>query len=479
MFKLNYLNKNYSFFPITFLTFVGVLFLFAGCNTAKNSDITFFGGKIKNPQGKYVYFSKDEKVIDSAKLNKENRFSFQLDSIKTGLYSFSHGPEFQYLYLEPQDSLLIYLNTWDFDESLIFSGKGSAENNYLISLWLQQEKKKKNFKYNYRLDEAEFSAIVEKGIQDELNNYNLFTEGLEEAPSDFFDKLAKAGIFYPYYFIKERYAYNHMRALKLKKLPTLSNDFYNYRSTVDLNDESLLNYWAYTPYLYAYLWNLAYEMNNNDLSKNNISLNYMHVVNDKIQLENFKNELLASSLWKALSNEYITDNDFKNIQDFFYNNCSNKTISKEIKHAIYQKDLLKKGDTLPNLLAVNSNGNEITINKLTKNNTTVIYFWPKNSSQIEMLNKKLVVLEKKYPNVLFIGIERNKSNKAWNKFIESRNLSKSNQFNISKSSKCYTLFEGDMARTIIINNQGNIQNGYLFFNDKYFEKHLRKLKNQQ
>ncbi len=478
MFKLNCLKKNYSFFPITSLTFIGVLFLFVGCNTTKNNDITFFGGKIKNPQEEYVYLSKDEKVIDSAKLNKENRFSFQLDSIKTGLYSFNHGPEFQYLYLEPQDSLLIYLNTWDFDESLIFSGKGSAENNYLISLWLKQEKNEKNFKYNYRLDEAEFSAIVEKGIQDELDNYNQFIEGLEDAPSEFFDKLAKAGIYYPYYFIKERYAYNHKRALQLKKLPTLSNNFYNYRSSVDLNDETLLNYWAYTPYLYAYLWNLAYEMNNNDASKNNIPLNYMYIVNDKIHLESFKNELLASSLWKALSNEYITEVDFKNIQNFFYNNCSDKEISKEIKHAIYQKNLLKKGDTLPNLLAINSNGNEVTINKITKNNAAVIYFWPKNLSQIEMLNKKLVVLEKKYPKVLFIGIERNKSNKTWSKFIASKNLPKGNQFNISKSSECYTWFEGDMARTIIINDKGNIQNGYLFFNDKSFEKHLKKLKSQ-
>lgn len=478
MIKSNCLKKKYYFNPITSLTFIGVLLLLISCSTSNDSDITFFGGKIKNPKGEYVYFNKEGKVIDSAKLNSQNRFSFQLDSIKTGLYSFSHGPEFQYLYLKPQDSLLIYLNTWDFDESLIFSGKGSAENNFLINLWLQQEKNEKNFKYNYRLKEAEFSAIIEKGIQVKLDSYNQFLESLEEAPSDFFDKLVKTGIYYPYYFIKERYAYKHKRALKLKKTSILSEGFYSYRSSVDLNDESLINYWAYTPYLYAYLWNMAYEMHNNDASKSNILLNYMHVVNEKIHIESFRNKLLASSLWKSLSNEYLTENDFNDIQNFFFSNCSNKEISEEIKHAIYQKNLLKKGEPLPKLLAINTSGNEVTINKITENNTAVIYFWPKNLGKIKMLNDKLKVLKNEYPDVLFIGVERNKNIKDWNKFLKSKNILKSNQFNISKSSECYPWFKGDMARTIIINNKGNIQNGYLFFNDKTLEKHLKKLRIQ-
>ena len=86
-----------------------------------------------------------KKVLDSARLDSHNKFSFTLDSLKLGLYTFKHGAEFQYLYLEPKDSLLMYLNTWDFDESLIFSGKGSAKNNFLIKLYLDQERLRKVF----------------------------------------------------------------------------------------------------------------------------------------------------------------------------------------------------------------------------------------------------------------------------------------------------------------------------------------------
>jgi len=47
---------------------------------------------------------------------------------------------------------------------------------------------------------------------------------------------------------------------------------------------------------------------------------------------------------------------------------------------------------------------------------------------------------------------------------------------LPKSSEKYTWFEGDMARTIIVDSNGHIQSPYLFFNDMYFEKYLKNLK---
>lgn len=126
------LKKNY----LPFVYLVPLIFLLFSCNSTDNKgDTTFFGGKIKNPKEPYVYLFSGKKIVDSAKIDVNQKFRFLLDSIKIGLYTFKHGAEYQYLYLEPKDSLLIYLNTWDFDESLIFSGRGSAKNNYLIDHW--------------------------------------------------------------------------------------------------------------------------------------------------------------------------------------------------------------------------------------------------------------------------------------------------------------------------------------------------------
>ena len=88
-------------------------------------------GEIVNPTSDFVVLYRDDMVIDSAKLDEDHHFSFNLQGIEEGLYHFDHSPELQYVYLQEGDSIVIRLNTLEFDESLVFSGKGAAINNFL------------------------------------------------------------------------------------------------------------------------------------------------------------------------------------------------------------------------------------------------------------------------------------------------------------------------------------------------------------
>jgi len=475
MLKINYLKKNYFLSLATYTFFVGLFILFLGCNNDYEKNITSFGGKIKNPKGEYVYLYKGMKIIDSSKLDSHNKFKMNVDSIEIGLYTFKHGPEYQYLYLEPTDSLLIYLNTWNFDESLIFSGKGSAKNNFLINLYLQQQKNEKNFKYNFKLNEKEFSKLIDEGIQKQLESYKQLVESEDEEPSEFFDTWIKTGIYYPYYFLKEQYAYRHQRALKLKEPVVLSDDFYSYRNDIDLNNEALLNYAPYTTFIITYLYNQAYAIS--DVTENNcIELNFMEIVNKKILIESFKNRLLARGIWGALTNEKLSKDEIQAIQEFFFTNCTNDYYVSELKKSIYQKDKLVYGNALPKLTVYNLNDKEVIINNVAKGSTTVIYFWPTDLGRIEMLNEKLEYFKKKYPNILFIGIERNKNIDDWKKFVEKNKLHKDTQYKLSENSETYSWFEGEMARTIIVNDKGNVENGYLFFLENNLNQYLNNLK---
>ena len=476
MLKVNCLNKNY--FPSVFILLLslGVLTGFSSCVSTESKEITFVGGKIKNPKGKYVYLSSQKKVIDSARLDDHHKFAFELDSLKEGLYVFNHGPEFQYIYLQPTDSIMMYLNTWDFDESLIFSGKGSSKNNFLINLYLQQERAEKNFKENYKLSEQEFSDLIDAGIQKKLELYNNFLEDLEDSPSPKFDKLAKTGIYFPYYFMKEYYPFNHMWMLKLKEFPNVSDEFYAYRDHLDLNDPDLIDYETYFVYIRTYLYHLAHKKKYLDPSDNNVELNFMKEVNGKITVPRLKDRLLATSAWRSLSNEYMTPEQHLAVQEYFFENCQNEKIRSELKVSLDQKEKLKSGQKLPELIVVDSRGNEVKVNQVTQDNNTVIYFWPNDLMQIEIVNEKLDKLQKLYPDVKFIGIERTKEHEEWTAFLETKKLSADNQFKISKDSECYSWFEGDMARSIIVNKEGNVLNSYLFFTDKYFDMHLADLK---
>lgn len=452
----------------------------SGCEIAEDQELTYFGGKIKNPKGKYVYISQGKKVLDSARLDGDNKFYFALDSVKIGLYTFNHGPEFQYLYLEPQDSLLIYLNTWDFDESLIFSGKGSAKNNFLINLYLDQEKTEKSFKPNFTLGEEEFDALVQEGIQKQLENYERLIESEGEEPSPFFDKLAKAGIYYPFYFLKEYYPFNYMWHNKLERPPVVSDKFYAYRDKVDLSDVDLLDYSTYTLFVRTHLYHLSYkEMYKDPENKPNIEINFMHLVDRKVEAEQFKNQLLAMSAWRTLSNEKFKEKERKETMDLFYTICSDESMKEEFRFSSMQKSKLKKGDRLPELTLIDTKGEDVDLLAMVKDKNTVIYFWPTQLDRIEILNEKLAKLKKQYPDFLFIGVERNKTDEAWNTFLDEKELSREFQFKIPKDAECYSWFKGDMARTILIKNDGSIENSFLFFNDKYFDVHLKNLKKHQ
>lgn len=477
MSKSHYLKKNYFSQPFTLFVLLVFVFSFSGCNDSEETAYTYFGGKIKNPKDKYVYLNKGKKILDSARIDNHNKFSFKLDSLKLGLYTFKHGAEFQYIYLEPKDSLLLYLNTWDFDESLIFSGKGSAKNNYLINLYLEQELTEKNFKQNYKLDEAAFTKVIDEGIKKQLEAYNEFLSTEEEKPSKFFNKLVMTGIYVPFYFYKERYAYNHKKIMGLDTTPELSSDFYAYRDHVELNDEGLIDYGWNLAFINNFLYNLAYDEKMKDPENRIFELEFMKIVEDRINVDELKNSLLAKGVWGSLSNKHLTKEENEKVYTYFFEHCTDDSYKSELKKSIEQKEKLSCGEDLPKLTAYNIDHNEVEINSLIKNSNAVIYFWPSDLGRMELLNEKLQYLEKHHPEVVFIGIERNKSDEEWKKFLTTKKLPKEHQFKMAKNSETYSWYEGDMERTIIVNNQGKVENGYVFFLDSNLNYYLKTINN--
>ena len=111
------------------LLFISLLILSSCKNDNKQ---TFFNGKILNKSSEKIILSVDENPLYNSLISGSGNFSITIDSLESGLYNFFLQPEFQYVILEEGDSIYIRLNSLDFDESLVFMGKGSAKNNFLI-----------------------------------------------------------------------------------------------------------------------------------------------------------------------------------------------------------------------------------------------------------------------------------------------------------------------------------------------------------
>ena len=110
--------KNYIkyFLPLSIILFSTL----TSCKKVFEEDnyIAYFGGEILNPQDKFILFMKDNEVIDTIFLDKNNRFMHKFDSLAPGLYTFKHNPEYQYIYFDKNDSLMVRVNTFDFDKAL-------------------------------------------------------------------------------------------------------------------------------------------------------------------------------------------------------------------------------------------------------------------------------------------------------------------------------------------------------------------------
>jgi len=438
---------------------------------------TYFGGKIKNPKQAFVYFLKNDKVIDSAKI-KNNRFLFKFDSIKEGLYTFKNGPEFQYLFLEPKDSLMIYLNTWNFDETITFSGKGAEKNNFLIEIFLAQEKIEDRFRQYYYLDPVLFSKKIEEELKPLQSRYEKMVSKEDVHFSEKFKKLATVAIYYPFYSRKEYYQLKHRDARNRYNFPKVSQDFYDFRKNVDLNDPSLIGFRSYTYYIEAFLYNMAYQKGKENPDERNFPLQFMEAVNENITNPALKNKYLVSGFWGSLKDN-LPKEKLEAIQKYFFKNCKDKTYIAEAENALQQFTKLKKGDTLPQLLTIDTEGNRIDLHKVLKNKNAVIYFWPEDRNKKEVMLKSLHIYKKEFPDLLFIGIEKGQNDTEWKKFLAQKHLKKDRQFKLSQNCKSYSWFDSNAGRTLIIDNKGIIQNPFLFFSDAYYlNKNLHQLKKQ-
>lgn len=388
-----------------YITILFSIALLLGCTPKeqKSTAITF-GGEIRNPKANFVVLHKNDKVIDTLNLNEKNRFLKTYSTLKEGLYTFTHGVEFQYIYFTPKDSVLIRLNTWDFDKSLVFNGKGSAKNEFLLKMLLLNEEDKKNIYNQFHLNENVFSKKLDSLKEKKLALFKEF-EKTETELTNKFKNLINVAINFSNYKLKEIYPYYHKKKLKLEKLPMVSNSFYAFRKKIDLNEESLLSFYPYQNYIISYLHNIsAYQKETNPTQKDPV-LNLLNNINEKITITKFKNSLLKIITTNnlLLENKVSEKAEQKRIHTFL-KICTNKEYKEQVKNLIKDIKTLKVGEKFKNLKITSTKGKSTSLYKEIGNKSSVIYFWNEQYMSPEHLVKRINSLQKSFPNITFIGI---------------------------------------------------------------------------
>jgi thiol-disulfide isomerase/thioredoxin len=456
--------------------FLQILFLtiLISCNSVKKETTTYFGGKIINPKTNHVILYSMDKVIDTFLLNTRNKFIGKVNIVNEGLYYFIHGDENQHIYLEPEDSLMLRLNTWDFDESLVFAGKGAERNNILVDCFLENEKERKLF-YKFNKSESNvFKAKVDSLMLLKLETYNDYVINHPEETSDF-NEILKITLTYPTFARIEKYPMIYAKYSENGSFPTMDSSFYNYRNDIQINKGHLMYYPPYSQYIRNYLYNETYALGHAPMKSeysSKFTLDLMHRIDEKITSKKSKNAFLKQTVISHFYNKSSCNINYEAFDAFFKLSTNDKDLEL-IKNLVSDSKAVVMSEKLPDFKITDYTNAKHSISEIIKYKNAFLFFWSPEFVSENYMASRFKYLAKTYPNIKFIEI---KIDRGKNDGI--KNLDIKTQFYLDEKSNAHHFLSSKMPRSILIDRNGKVVNGFASISSYNLNPFLKKLDKQ-
>ena len=414
--------------------------LLSSCNF-NNNKVSYFTGKIIKKTTDKISILKDEYILNETLISNDGVFFMSLDSIKDGLYNFKHLPEFQYVLFENGDSLVLRLNALDFDESLVFNGKGSSKNNFLIDIFLSHENEENYLNSKFRENPYNFKNIIDSLLNIKQLQFEDFKKLKKSNKTS--ELIIEHAIKLPLYLKLEAY----LSGLKTKEeLNMSSENFYNFRSDINLNIEELSNFKPYLDYI------ILRTNNESGIDFNSFSNLDLQFNLDRIKFVNATiiNPVLKSKILRYIAFEYLLKEDvlidIETFLNMFLEISVDQKTNLEIKQLYSNISFLQKDKYLPEIELTNTYGKSKNITDFISNKPIIYIFWSYelNSHKITLFDKvfDFIKSNNKYN---FHCININSSKIKWREslsFIKKNNNIKhfiANDFN-------------NMSKKMILNN---------------------------
>lgn len=429
---------------------------------------TYIGGQIINPILDYVIFSRGNQVLDTVTLDNNNVFAYTTEKIEKGLYFIKHG-ESQIFFIEPGDSLLIHLNTIDFDESIAYSGKGGEQNNLLIDLYLMNEIENNNLLNWYTLTSAEFESKIDSLKTLKIELYQNFIS--DNKTSEEFKQVAQANIKYDYFSKKEMYA-----SANKNNPDKFDKDYFDYREQIEFDLDELKFYYPYYRFLNRFFENKVCSKFDKGIKIDHNSYDFniqkIKLIDSMVFSEALKNSLLRYNAMWYLLNAKDSDEETRYFELFSKLNTDQKNFE-DVKKVFDATVKLTAGNPIPNAVLVNTDNEVNYLHDLIKT-PTVVFFWSGNlASKYKNLHNRAAELKSKYPEYDFFGINTDSHFKKWREIVKKSNYDSNTEFQLENLSEARTQFVlNALNKVIIVDENGIILEGKTNLFNKNFEEQL-------
>jgi len=434
-----------------------------------NDFSAYFGGEIINSKSQYILFCKDNNVIDTIYIDKNNKFSKKFDSIVPGMYIIKHSDKTKYVFFDKNDSLNLRINTKDFEHASSFYGIGKNKNNFLLEIFALNIDNKNNLDYHYGKNLKKFKKSNDS-LKDARTALYLRRK-TEIGWNNDFDLYAKAILDFEYFSRLEIYPFANPEYTGLEIKDSLPANYYDFRKNIDFNNEKLSEFRPFTRYLAIMLNSMVSEKNiENEYEKN---IEKIKIVDSLISNQKVKNKILNNIAFMYLLEDQNLENNNKFLKRYFEISTDSTQHNEIIKIKNSIKNL-SKNNRLPNVDFVTTENKKFDLNK-NIDKQTVIVFWTKNAiNHYNSAQKRINELVKKHPNTAFISINIDQDYDFWSKLVKYRNDSKATEIQVQDFSNLKDLWIiNKLNRTIILNKDGSIKEVFANIFDDDFEDKLK------
>ncbi|MEN9323339.1 MAG: hypothetical protein RL699_1119 [Bacteroidota bacterium] len=451
-------------------------FFLGSCKSDFKSDnyTAYFGGEVSNPTNPYMLFCKDNEVIDSVLLDENNRFFIKFDSLAPGMYTFKNEPEFQYVYFDKNDSIMVRLNAKDFDNSIVFCGRGDQKNNFLMELYLKNEADRNSIfdVFDYAL--PKFTAQIDASYNEKKKFYQQKKASIKW--SNGFDLYAQSALNFAHYTKKEIYPLAHKMRTGEDVIEQLPASYFAYRKAINFNNPNLSNYAPFVSYLSHMLNNMGAINYHNHFSEVDLALktniNKLKIADTLIKNEKVKNIILNNIAFTYL----LEDQNMVNNQHFldtyhqFSTDNSKKNEINEIGKAINNLNAQKQ---LPQVKLVDLANKPFDYRTLCQSKT-ILFFWTKNlTSHYIAAHKKAIELHKIHPEYTFVAVNLDPDVTEWQNLVAKYNFKgivEVQAHSFEEAKRNWAIMK--VHRTIILDSNTVIKNAFTNLFDVDFEKQL-------
>ena len=435
-----------------------LLICFCSCISEPDNDGAFLGGQIINPSSKTVSLFKNNKLIDSIVLDEKNRFQRNYDSLSYGVFKFEHLPESQNLLLEKGDSIWFRTNTSDFNSSLVFSGRGSAKNNFLMEIYLSLQKETRFLASQYGQNSKVFENVIDSLFEQKKEKWIRFDSLNKLTPKA--KIISQASYIYPYANRKERYALIRGR----KKINEQDSSYFNYRKALNYGEKELAYFEPYITYMLNFLNQKALledEVFFQAKDHTDFNIRRLELIRELVKTDDLRNNLARSVAYEELINFKNFKEHSRFLKYFIAMNTSPEYVAEIMNlQTALQKMQVKK--PLPEIMLEDSQFKKESSTAILKGKRTVIYFWSQTQmNHYKKTQERVKVFKKEFPKYRYVGVCIQPYNKLVQDYQKVMEIDTRNQYafvDFENASKKWVLTL--LNKGIVVDEKGNILEGF-------------------